>query len=73
MRRIPFIMYNNSGINYVCPNCMKVVPRDLYVLHDTCPSCNSSLNKVAKRIINIYKMYDTDFYNIFIHKVGGAK
>lgn len=73
MRRIPFILVKEGRLMYLCPQCKKVIPRDLYVLQNWCPSCESRLNQTAKSIMKVYKDLDKEFYKHFIDIYRGEK
>lgn len=66
MRRMPYVAILNGDIKYICPSCMRVIPRDIYTLQDVCPYCNSFINRYAFRIMKWYKEQDKSFYHYFI-------
>lgn len=66
MRRIPFIIVKNNKVEYVCPNCRKIIPRDLYKLQEWCPNCRCYINRYSKTIRKVYKIVDEEFYKHFI-------
>lgn len=68
MRRIPYIKIINKQVEYICPRCKQIIPRDLYMLQENCPNCNLAINKVAKTIMKVYKILDREFYEHFIYK-----
>lgn len=66
MRRIPFIIIDNNKVKYICPNCKHVISRSWYKEKDTCPYCNSYINRYAETIKKVYKILDEEFYKLFI-------
>lgn len=63
MRRMPYILVKESRIEYVCSNCRRIIPRDLYIKSDYCPSCDKFVNKYANKIIQVYKVFDKEMLN----------
>lgn len=68
MRRVPFYRIVNGQIDYVCPRCFRVIPRDLYKSRDMCPHCDHPLNKSAKCLLKFYQLKDKDLFNLFHSK-----
>lgn len=66
LRRIPYIKITSNEVIYICPQCKKEIPRDLYLMIEDCPTCNSSLNKTCKTMLKVYKEVDVDLYKHFI-------
>ena len=66
MRRIPFIYVKENKVQYVCPCCKHIIPRDLYKLNELCPTCGNYINRYAKTIKKVYKIVDEEFYKYFI-------
>ena len=66
MRRVPYVAVINYEGVYICPHCMKIIPREMYKLQDTCPFCDTILNRYSVNMMKWYREQDEDFYKYFV-------